>query len=200
MQKKTFAGVAFAAATLTLTPPAQAASIVTNGGFETGDFTGWTGTGDTTFNGVQCPGPGPAVQAGNCSAFFGPVGTTGGIQQTLSTVAGQAYAISFWLQADGGSPSSFSASFDGTVLTSLINPLGSFLGPFTFYNYSAVATTSSTVLAFSFRDDPGFLSFDSVAVSEVPEPGTWAMMLLGLGAVGLVIRRNRKVRAHAALA
>jgi hypothetical protein len=36
--------------------PAQAANIVTNGSFETGDFTGWTLSGDTTFNGVQCPG------------------------------------------------------------------------------------------------------------------------------------------------
>ena len=56
------AGLAFAMA-----GPAQAAPqpVLVNGGFETGDFTGWTQTGNTTFNGVQCPGPGPTVFSGN---------------------------------------------------------------------------------------------------------------------------------------
>jgi hypothetical protein len=31
-----------------------------------------------------------------------------------------------------------------------------------------------------------------VQVAPVPEPGTWAMMLLGFGAMGLVIRRRRR--------
>ena len=73
-------------ATLGLGGSAGAVSIVTNGGFETGSFTGWTQTGNTTFNGVQCPGPGPTVHGGNCSAFFGPIGSTGGISQTLVTI------------------------------------------------------------------------------------------------------------------
>lgn len=32
----------------------------------------------------------------------------------------------------------------------------------------------------------------NVQVAPVPEPGTWAMMLLGFGAMGLVIRRRRR--------
>jgi hypothetical protein len=32
----------------------------------------------------------------------------------------------------------------------------------------------------------------NVQVAPVPEPGTWAMMLLGFGAIGLMIRRRRR--------
>lgn len=33
---------------------------------------------------------------------------------------------------------------------------------------------------------------DNIAVNPVPEPATWAMMLLGFGAVGFAIRRRRR--------
>jgi hypothetical protein len=32
-----------------------------------------------------------------------------------------------------------------------------------------------------------------VALAPVPEPGEWAMMLAGMGLLGVVIRRRRKV-------
>ena len=32
---------------------------------------------------------------------------------------------------------------------------------------------------------------DNYAVNAVPEPGTWAMMLLGFGAIGYGMRRRR---------
>jgi hypothetical protein len=35
----------------------------------------------------------------------------------------------------------------------------------------------------------------SVTTSGVPEPSTWAMMLLGFGAIGMTVRRRRKVEA-----
>lgn len=42
------------------------------------------------------------------------------------------------------------------------------------------------------RDPPHYRMTISAA-SPVPEPATWAMMLLGLASAGLVFRRNRKV-------
>jgi hypothetical protein len=33
---------------------------------------------------------------------------------------------------------------------------------------------------------------DDIAVNGVPEPGTWAMMLLGFGAIGFAMRRSRR--------
>jgi len=163
--------------------PAHALNLVTNGSFETGNFSGWTQFGDTSFSGVQCLVVAPD---GQCEAFFGVLGATGGIQQNLATVAGQSYLISFALSPDGGTPSSFAASFGGTTLLSLINPPAS---AFQTYSFLTTATSANTLLSFSFRDDPGFLLFDAVSVT-VPEPASIALVAAAL-AVVLVLRRRR---------
>jgi hypothetical protein len=55
--------------------------------------------------------------------------------------------------------------------------------------FAATATGTTTALGFNFRDDPGFLFLDSVAVAQVPEPGT--MALLGIGMAGLWWKRRK---------
>src|SRR5437588_12860897 len=153
---------------------AQAAvNLVANGSFETGSFLPeWTPTGNTGFTGVECPGaPFAGPGDGNCDAFFGPVGSIGGITQNLATNIGQRYFISFDFQPDGGTPSSFSATFGGTTLISLNNPPAS---PYQILNFVATATAATTAIAFNSRDDPGFLKLDSVVVSlSVPATMTF---------------------------
>ena len=167
--------------------PAHAANIVVNGSFETGDFTGWTQTGNSGFAGVECPGaPFAGPGDGNCDAFFGPVGSDGGITQILNTLPGRGYAISFDFRPDGGTPSDFSAVWDSQpALFSRTNPAAS---AYQVLSFLALATSPTTTLSFNFRDDPGFVKLDSVSVS-VPEPGT--MALLGIGMAGLWWRRRK---------
>ena len=108
----------------------------------------------------------------------------------MATVSGQSYAVSFDLVTDGGRPSSVVVLLGGVSLFSLTNPPAAGLAHHTF---DVTASSANELLSFAFRDDPGFELLDNVSVTSVPEPATWAMMLLGAGLAGAVLRRRRAV-------
>ncbi len=170
-----------------------AGELVTNGGFETGDFTGWTLGGNCgSFCNVTTTHP----HSGMYSAQLGPVGSDGTLSQTLSTVAGDTYTFSFWLSTlDNGTPNDFSAYFDGMQVlnfTNLAVPGGL---PYTNFVFDEVASSNSTVIQFDFRNDPSFWYLDDVSVTgpsgggTVPEPGSIALLGTGLLALGIAGRK-----------
>ena len=179
------AGLAMAAM-VAFAAPAQA-NLVTNGGFERGDFSGWVETGDTMFNGVLCAASDASVYAGDCSAFFG----SGGIEQTVNFgSAGMTWNLSFAFQPDGSTPSSFTVLFGGETLLSLTEPSA---GDYALYQFSGVTTEDDMTLSFNFSDPFGNLFLDDVsltAATAVPEPATTA--LLGAGLASLLYLRRRK--------
>ena len=187
-------------------PSAQAqAELVTNGGFETGSFSGWN---------IGSPGDLKVVKAtdaanynaypphsGTYCAQFASSGVADDVlTQTLPTTAGDMYAVSFWLANDnqGIAPlNDFKVAFGGNRLLDLENT-GDFA--YTHYQFTEVASGSLAALTFSGRQPPGAFYLDDVSVTAlnpVPEASSLVslglLLLLGLG--GVAISRRRKAGA-----
>lgn len=164
----------------------QAQSLIVNGGFETGNFTGWTTNGNVGFTSVSVN----YAQTGNYGAQFGPIGSQGFLSQTLATTPGATYQVDFWLRNNGGTPSLFTLNWDGNQIYSLADS-ASFV--WTSYSFQEVASTASTIITFGFRQDPDFFGLDNVSVTDitpVPEPSTLA--LAGLAGVGMFFALRRR--------
>jgi hypothetical protein len=59
--------------------------------------------------------------------------------------------------------------------------------------------TGGTVDEVAFYSGYNSLEIDNIAAA-VPEPGTWAMMMVGLGLIGFMLRNNRKPKNQAVMA
>ena len=144
--------------------------LVQNGGFETGDFTGWTQSGNTAYTSVTS-GNSQFVHSGTYGVALGPSGSLGYLSQTLPTFAGQNYLLSWWLDnpnnSYGATPNQFLVQWNGTTIFNQTNM------PFTTWTnlqFIVTATGASTVLQFGFRDDPYYLGLDDISVTPIPVP------------------------------
>lgn len=173
-----------ASVALALTITSASANLVSNSGFETGDFTGWNHGG---FTGVNTE----SAHSGTYGAFIATTEGPSFVSQDLSTTAGSLYDLSFFLQALdikrpsetnvlGGFETTFQVFWNGVLVLNLVNP-DSF--PYAQFNFNGLAATGTTTnLQFIYSGGPVLFNLDDVtvnaAVVSVPESlsSLWLML------------------------
>lgn len=199
-------------------------NIVTNCGFESSSFSGWSVTGNLyggingNYVGVDNGNP----NSGNYEAYFGapseygqtnsgnkygPVTT---LSQTVAALPGQYYEVSFYLDNNGCSVSDnpgcgdyynyFDAYFDGALLTKQYNV--PYAGAYDEYVF-VVGTTAginpynSNLLQFDFTNDDDLFYLDDVTVTSLgptPEPASFLLVAMALSGLGIIGRRRKLSR------
>ncbi len=167
---------------------------VANGSFATGDFTGWTisgNTGATSWYFVNNDGLSLSPAAPSATyAQFGSTGFPTFISQNLSTTPGQLYSVSFWVANDAPASMGFNqflVLWNGTIEAPSIENGNAF--DWTRYTYTAMATGTSTPISFSFQNEASVFDFTKVTAAAVPLPA--ALWFFGSGLIGLAGLRKR---------
>ncbi len=195
---------------------APAANLLVNGSFETsGGYQNLAGAGNTSITGWKTANEGvewfdPTVYALGPAydglsivdlSWYTSTGTPGGaIEQSFATVAGGRYEVSFYgtntNYAGRDGQGVVDVSIDGGALASfnLVHVAPTFaLADWTRYAATFVATGTTTTLRLANGQNAyeHFTLIDGASVEAVPEPATWALMIGGFAAVGVMARRRR---------
>ena len=151
----------------------KSSELVQNGGFETGDFTGWTLVNDDGYDYVDNrDATGDSAHSGSYFAAFGQSSSDGicTISQTVPTARGTSYLLSFWWEVTSfygnpATPNEFLATWNGTTQ---MNPFNTGVTSWTNQRFILTATNSNTTVLFGFTDDNSFLCLDDVSVVPIP--------------------------------
>src|SRR5262249_3212476 len=142
--------------------------LVTNGGFETGDTTGWTRAGDTRADiGITGTAGSATVHSGTHAYRVGPDNLVF-LTQNLATNPGVNYTLSFWLSNPiGGAGTEWLVRVGGNTLMDVQNA-PSFM--YTNFTFTFTATSRSTVLQFWVKHPPHWFYLDDVSVTPPLNP------------------------------
>lgn len=175
-------GVGLSAALAAALAASAQANLVTNGGFETGDFSGWTAfvSGDLEVA--------PFAHTGQFSARFGSrTVLANSIEQHVALVVGQQYQLDLWVHNLGLGDDYLSASNLDTY-GFVMDPVATSLEQWELVSHTFTYAASPNGLVILGYDALASFYVDDISITLVPAPGVLA--LAGLGALGAVRRRR----------
>src|ERR1700754_1207888 len=135
-------------------------TVAVNGGFETGDLTGYSS------NNVSVD---PLFLGGEFGNYSARLSAAGFLEQDAATVAGQHYIVSFYVAGDvDASASSLQVFWDGALILNQTDVAGGF----TKYTFDLVgdALDPTTQLFFDFSTDGTGLLVDQISITPTPGP------------------------------
>jgi hypothetical protein len=172
------------------------ADLIVNGGFETGDFAGWTINANSTA--VVSNHDNFLPHSGQYFAILGNYPGLGMLSQDISDTAGQNYDLSMWVGSDGNRPNEFKVEWNNTVLYDQTNlpDTRSNSDQYNLWSFTVAGTGSDTLTLF--EESRNFLALDDVslspkAASAVPEPSNltlFCMASVGFAALARVRRKQ----------
>ncbi len=152
-----------------------------NGGFESGDFSDWSFSGQSLYSFVDSVDSTDLfgstlsgvndylfVHSGIYGAFLGQTQSLAYLSQTIPTTQGARYLLSFWLDnPKPGTPNEFTVSWNGTSLYDGVD-----LGQFSWTNMIFVLTAdgASAPLQFGSRNDQVAFGLDDITILPLPAP------------------------------
>jgi hypothetical protein len=151
-------------------PVTLTVDLAQNGGFETGDFTDWTFTGDASANFVTnsaFPFPVFPPHSGIYQVLFGGLTEVpfSHVTQTIQTVPGQLYQISFWVNCDDETPNGFSFAWNGQTLFTNQLTTGNFTpNVWSNFQFTVTAISNHTIIDFAAANDNNYTALDEVSV------------------------------------
>jgi hypothetical protein len=188
---------------------ARGANIVSDGGFESatlGNYNpgpigdGWI----VTAGGIQvydtADGFGGVPHSGSQYVYLDEGYGVNTISQTLTTVVGQSYTVSFWVADD--TANSVIVTFGGQTLFNGTAPTNgvSSAGDYVNFTYSVTATSTSTALTITgqyFNGNGTILDDVSVTPNGVPStPAPRSLYLCLIGLAGLALYAALTARRH----
>ena len=193
-----------AAVAMASAAPAAAVELLVNGGFETGDTTGW-------FNPQHLAVGGADAAHSGTHGLVMPLGE-GSLGQFVNTNIGDSYVLSFWVSVPAVDPTRyreialFVAAANLQTNNYLGYPVAENFDPFPYRQFVSQTYVADSNHSFIniFTSNTGYgpyhspadwyvddVSFTGPAYAYVPEPGVWALLIAGFGLTGAALRRKR---------